>query len=107
MFYNISFALQLRKKHEKTSVRVVEKCPNIPVAVVQYTFTHKQYTEQHNRQNTQNRTYITIRKTNVELVSILLLPFLLFALVAALSQCLRSESPYLLINFIPRDIWIG
>jgi hypothetical protein len=27
---------------------VVEKCPEIPVAVVQYTFTHKQYTEQHN-----------------------------------------------------------
>jgi hypothetical protein len=38
----------LRKKHGKTSVRVVEKCPDIPVAVVQYTFTHKQYTEQHN-----------------------------------------------------------
>jgi hypothetical protein len=25
----------------------VEKCPDIPVTVVQYTFTHKQYTEQH------------------------------------------------------------
>jgi short-subunit dehydrogenase involved in D-alanine esterification of teichoic acids len=46
------FALQLRKKHQKTSVRVVETCPDISVAVVQYTFTHKQYTEQHN--NTQN-----------------------------------------------------
>jgi hypothetical protein len=42
------FVLQLRKKHGKTSVRVVEKCPDIPVVVVQYTFTHKQYTEQHN-----------------------------------------------------------
>jgi hypothetical protein len=29
--------------------RVVEKCPDIPVAVVQYTFTHKQYTEQHSK----------------------------------------------------------
>jgi hypothetical protein len=46
--YTLEFALQLRKKHGKTSVRVVEKCPDIPVAVVQYTFTHKQYTEQHN-----------------------------------------------------------
>jgi hypothetical protein len=45
-----SFTLvQLRKKHGKTSVRVVEKCPDIPVAVVQYTFTHKQYTEQYNK----------------------------------------------------------
>jgi hypothetical protein len=43
----LAFALQLRKKHGKTSVRVVEKCPDIPVAVVQYTFTHKQYTEKH------------------------------------------------------------
>jgi hypothetical protein len=43
-----SFTLvQLRKKHGKPSVRVVEKCPDIPVTVVQYTFTHKQYTEQH------------------------------------------------------------
>jgi hypothetical protein len=25
--------------------RVVEKCPDIPVTAVQYTFTHKQYTE--------------------------------------------------------------
>jgi hypothetical protein len=36
------------EKHGKTSVRVVEKCPDIPVTVVQYTFTHKQYEEQHN-----------------------------------------------------------
>jgi hypothetical protein len=34
--------LQLRKKLGNTSVRVVEKCPDIPMAVVQYTFTHKQ-----------------------------------------------------------------
>jgi hypothetical protein len=47
--YTLAFALQLRKKHGKTSVKVVEKCPDIPVAVVQYTFTHKQYTEQHNK----------------------------------------------------------
>jgi hypothetical protein len=46
--YTLAFALQPRKKHGKTSVRVVEKCPDIPVAVVQYTFTHKQCTEQDN-----------------------------------------------------------
>jgi hypothetical protein len=45
--YTLAFALQLWKKHGKISVRVVEKCPDIPVAVVQYTFTHKQHTEQH------------------------------------------------------------
>jgi hypothetical protein len=45
--YTLAFALQLRKKHAKTSVRLVKKCPGIPVAVIQYTFTHKQYTEQH------------------------------------------------------------
>jgi hypothetical protein len=45
--YTLAFALQLRKKHGKTSVRVVEKCPDILAAVVQYTFTHTQYTEQH------------------------------------------------------------
>jgi hypothetical protein len=38
--YTLAFALQLRKKHGKTSVRVVEKSPDIPVAAVQYTFTH-------------------------------------------------------------------
>jgi hypothetical protein len=49
--------LTTEEKHGKTSVRVVEECPDISVAVVQYTFTHKQYTEQHNeRQNTQNGT---------------------------------------------------
>jgi hypothetical protein len=32
--YTLAFALQLRKKHGKTSVRVVEECPDIPVAVV-------------------------------------------------------------------------
>jgi hypothetical protein len=46
--YTLAFALQLRKKQGKTSNTVVGKCPDIPVAVVQYTFTHKPYTEQHN-----------------------------------------------------------
>jgi hypothetical protein len=46
--YTLAFALHLRTKHKKTSVRVVEKCPDIPVALVQYTFTHKQYTERDN-----------------------------------------------------------
>jgi hypothetical protein len=45
--YTLTFALQLRKKHGKTSVRVVEKCPDIPVTAVQHTFAHKQHTEQH------------------------------------------------------------
>jgi hypothetical protein len=40
--------LTTEEKYGKPSVRVVEKCPDIPVAAVQYTFTHKQYTEQHN-----------------------------------------------------------
>jgi hypothetical protein len=33
--------LTTEEKARKKSVRVVEKCPDIPVAVVQYTFTHK------------------------------------------------------------------
>jgi hypothetical protein len=40
--------LTIEEKHGKPSVRVVEKYPDIPVAAVQYTFTHKQYTEQQN-----------------------------------------------------------
>jgi hypothetical protein len=47
--YTLAFALQMRKRHGKTSVREVEKCPDIPVAVVPYTFTHKQYTEYRER----------------------------------------------------------
>jgi hypothetical protein len=31
--YTLAFALHLRKKHGKTSVRVVKKCPDFPVAV--------------------------------------------------------------------------
>jgi hypothetical protein len=46
--YNLAFALQLRKNLGK-NLRLVEKCPDIPVAAVQYTFTHKQYTEQHSK----------------------------------------------------------
>jgi hypothetical protein len=44
--YTLAFALQLSKKHGKPSV---EKFPDIPVAAVQYTFTHKQYTEYRER----------------------------------------------------------
>jgi hypothetical protein len=33
--YTLAFALQLRKKQGNPSVRVVKKCPDIPVAVVQ------------------------------------------------------------------------
>jgi hypothetical protein len=32
--YTLAYALQLTKKHGKTTVRVVKKCPDIPVAVV-------------------------------------------------------------------------
>jgi hypothetical protein len=39
--YTLTFALQLRKKHGKPSVRVVEKCPQILVVAVQNTFTPK------------------------------------------------------------------
>jgi hypothetical protein len=31
--YTLAFALKLRKRHGKTSVTVVEKCPDIPMAV--------------------------------------------------------------------------
>jgi hypothetical protein len=81
--YTLAFALQLRKMHAKTSVRVAEKCPDIPVAVVQYTFTHKQYTEQHNEteyterniyknKNTQANKgthYIIIKKYMIKILS--------------------------------------
>jgi hypothetical protein len=51
--YTLAFVLQVREKHGKTSVMVVEKYPYIPVAAVQYTFTHKQYTE-YTEQNIHN-----------------------------------------------------
>jgi hypothetical protein len=56
-------SLTTEKKARKTSGKVVEKCPDIPVAVVQYTFTHKQYTQQHNetentKRNINNNKYI-------------------------------------------------
>jgi hypothetical protein len=35
------------------------------VAVAQYTFTHKQYTEHTMKENTHNRTYITNRIHNI------------------------------------------
>jgi hypothetical protein len=36
--YTLEFALQLRrKKNGKSSVRIVEKCPDVPVAVLQVT----------------------------------------------------------------------
>jgi hypothetical protein len=67
--YTLEFALQLRKKHGKNSIRVFEKCPDIPVAVIQYAFTRKQYTEQHSEteyteRNIHNNTVI-IQNRNV------------------------------------------
>jgi hypothetical protein len=53
----LAFCLQMRKKHGKISVRVVEKCHDILMAAIQYSFTHKQYKEQHNeREYTQRNT---------------------------------------------------
>jgi hypothetical protein len=46
--YILAFASKLSKKQGRTSIRVVEKCPDISVAVVQYKFSHKKYTEKHN-----------------------------------------------------------
>jgi len=37
------------------------------VAVKQYTFTHKQYTEQHNETEYKNRTHITIKIQNIRI----------------------------------------
>jgi hypothetical protein len=58
----------MRKKHRKPSVRVVEKYPDIPVAVVQYTFTHKQYTEQHNETECTERNNRLHRTTSISAV---------------------------------------
>ena len=44
-----------------------------PVAVVQYTFTHKQYTERHKTKNTQNNT--TIRDSAGRAPSWLVIPW--------------------------------
>jgi hypothetical protein len=56
--YTLAFALQLRKKHGKPQLELSKSNPNILVTAVQYTFTHKQYTEQHNEtEYTKNRTY--------------------------------------------------
>jgi hypothetical protein len=46
--YTLAFGLQRGKITENPQGRIVKKCSDIPVAVVQYTFAHKQYTEQHN-----------------------------------------------------------
>jgi hypothetical protein len=58
--YTLEFALQLKKKHGKTSVWVVEMFRDIPVAVIEYTFTNKQYTEQHSGTDCTEETYIII-----------------------------------------------
>jgi hypothetical protein len=52
--YTLEFTLLLRKKHGKTSVRVVEKCPDMPVAIVKYTFTQTIKRTTQMGQNTQN-----------------------------------------------------
>jgi hypothetical protein len=57
----IAFALQLRKKHGKTSVREVESTP-ISWWQLSSTYLHTNSTQNNTmRQNIQNGTYITIR----------------------------------------------
>jgi hypothetical protein len=46
-----SMCLTAENKQEKTSVSVVENCPDIPVAAVQYTFTHIQPYSTHSHTN--------------------------------------------------------
>jgi hypothetical protein len=53
--------LTTEEKHGNTSVRAVEKCPDIPVAVVQYTFTQNNTQNNTVGQNTQSGSNITIR----------------------------------------------
>jgi hypothetical protein len=68
----MEFSLQLRKKHGKTSIRVVVKCPDIPVEAVQYTFIHKQYTEQHNDKelNIHNNNNTAANKEHITIIKI-------------------------------------
>jgi hypothetical protein len=96
--YTLAFAWHLRKKHVKTSVRVVEKCSDIPVAVVRYTFTHKQYTEQPNwtEYTKRNIPYIEgpVRLIKLQLI-ILLRPFFFIKIL--------SLAPFLLYLFSFRN----
>jgi hypothetical protein len=57
--YTLAFSLHLRKNYEKPQGS--RKVPQYPSGSSTDTFTHKQYTEQHSEQNTQNGTHITIR----------------------------------------------
>jgi hypothetical protein len=56
--YTLEFVLQLKKKNGKTSVRVVEMFRDITVAVIEYTFTNKQYTEEYNETECSEGAYI-------------------------------------------------
>jgi hypothetical protein len=49
------------EEEARKNLRVVEKCPNIPVAVVQLTFTHKQYNTMTER-NIQNNKNTSVNK---------------------------------------------
>jgi hypothetical protein len=56
--YTLAFALQLRRKHGKNSVRVAE---NSPISRWQLSSTHSHTNSTKNNTMTQNGTYITIR----------------------------------------------
>jgi hypothetical protein len=53
LYSGICFATE--EKHGKSSVRLVEKCPDRPVAAVRHTFAHKQYTEYRERKIHSNK----------------------------------------------------
>jgi hypothetical protein len=95
--YTLAFPLQLRKKHGQTSVRVVEKCSDIPVAAVQHTFTHN---TQNNtmRQNTQNGTYMTMRilkVTKEHITWLYIIKWLAFiTVVERVYSAVRTDSLY-------------
>jgi hypothetical protein len=61
--------LTTEERHGKTLVNVVEKCPDIPVAAVQYTFTHKQYTEQHNETEYTERNIHNSKNNMIQYIS--------------------------------------
>jgi len=46
-----------------------------PVAVVQYTFTHKQYIEQHNRHKQYIKTHSLLRKSADRVLSLRVIPW--------------------------------
>jgi hypothetical protein len=59
--------LTTEEEQGNPSVRVVETCPDIPVAAVQYTFTHKQYTQYNSAVHIYTQTVHTIQQCSTHL----------------------------------------